>query len=73
MRFGLWKWVRPIFVFLDQDAEQFQEPALLLGNLVFRFFHEVGGGAEQTMVLLLRANGDGQSSLEKLPILTFIE
>jgi hypothetical protein len=64
MRFGLWKWVRPIFVFLDQDAEQLQEPALL---------HEVGGGAEQTMVFLLRANGDGQSSLEKLPILTFIE
>jgi hypothetical protein len=73
MRFGLWKRVRPIFVFLDQDAEQFQEPALLLGNLVFRFLHEVGGGAEQTMVFLLRANGDGQSSLEKLPILTFIE
>jgi hypothetical protein len=73
VRFGLWKRVRPIFVFLDRDAEQLQEPALLLGNLVFRFFHEAGRGTEQTMVFLFRANGDGQSSLEKLPILMFIE
>ncbi len=35
VRFGLGKRVRPVLVFIDQDAKQFQKPALLLGHLIF--------------------------------------
>ena len=72
MQFGLRKRVRPVFAFIDQDAKQFQKPAILLGHLIFWFFHEGRGRVEQAMVFRLRSNDDGQGHIEKLSILTFI-
>ncbi len=55
------------------STEQFHETALLLGYLIFGFFHKGCRSAEQATIFLLRSNDDGQGHIEKLSILTFIE